>query len=162
MKREIFTLGLSSEKLLSQGGFAVNNTSRANITYQIDWNALFQGRENEYEKCYVRGALISNNMAQTSLDDVTGYLGVVGLSDTHRAGLNATYICLLNPDNSSATGTTGFYYYNGSLQQPYGSEINIPKNISQIQVQFLSETGNLLTIAIAQYFLVLQFELVKE
>jgi hypothetical protein len=162
MKTEIFTLGLYSEKTIGQGGFVVNNTARANITYQIDFNALFQGRENNYSKCRVRGTITTNNMAQTALDNTTGYIGVVGFSDTHRLGLNATYIMMLDPTNSNVTGTTGFYYFNGSAQQPYGSEINIPKNTTQIQVQFLAEDGNLLSIAIAQYFLMLQFELFND
>ena len=39
--REVFTLLLNSTKLISDGGFMLDNSNNADVKYQVNFDALF-------------------------------------------------------------------------------------------------------------------------
>lgn len=160
---ETFTLALTSDKSVQNGGFMINDSDKYNIQYQVNFDALFQGKNREYSKAQVRIQFISNLiLANTSYSSTLGSLQLTGLTSVNSLGANGLYLSIYYPTNGNMTGLSGGPYYNiSTLSFKNGTQVaTIPTGIREFNVLFttiggLKQTG----IAPPNYRMVLQFEL---
>jgi hypothetical protein len=164
---EIFTLILNTAVPISAGGFFISSTStKANSTFQVDFDALFQGRGHLYKKCRVKPYFISNSQANSTIssniNEVLGVVNLIGLSSTHNLGINGIMICTTFPRSTGIVGQANSHYLvNNWLTNIYGSEIQVPTSKQNIGIQFIKNDGSLM-ISIPDYLLTLQFELFEK
>jgi hypothetical protein len=160
--REYYGLLLQNQLSVSQGGFCLDTTSNANAIFQVNFDALFQGRGNLFNKCQVRGRLVSDGLGETPVQNALGFVSIIGLPSSS-FGTNGTYILPLNPSPQTDAGDleqTGYYFSNSSMSNRNGTQVSIPTGIRQIQVQFRSVAGSLHVAGnIPDYSLYLEFEL---
>ena len=166
---ETFTLALISDKAVSDGGFMVNNSNLYNIKYQVDFDALFQGKNREYSKAQVRVQLITNtfNTNTTSFAKVIGGISLTGLTATNSLGTTGLFLTTYYPTNGTMTGLTngGAYLNISTLSFRNGTQVNtIPTGVREFNVQF-SSVGGTTQIKLPgendmpNYRMILQFEL---
>jgi hypothetical protein len=164
---EIFTLNLNTNVSISAGGFFISSTStKANSTFQVDFDALFQGRGHLYKKCRVKANLISNSQANSTIsstiNEVLGVINLIGLSSTHNLGINGILIGTTFPRSTGVTGTANSHYLvNNWFTNIYGAEIQVPTSKQNIGIQFIKNDGTLM-ISVPDYLLTLQFELFEK
>lgn len=162
MEREIFSLALTSDTTLPNGGFVLDNTNRSNVLYQVDFDSLFNGRNKMYKNCQVRCQIISTASTTTTIDTVSGALILQGLGSGNSLGINGYQLANMSPTNSNVSGTlTGFFYTVSTLAAANGTQITqVPEGVRQFRIVFNSVAGTLqATASMPSYRLVLQFEL---
>jgi hypothetical protein len=160
--KEVFTLILSNQLDLTINGFALNATNKASVVYQVDFNALFNGKDKMYNKCQLRMALMTNNLAASSIALATGSILITGLASGNNLGTNGLFVANYTPANANASGSsTGYYLPTNALLNTNGTQMNqIPTGIRQFNVNFVNLSGALQPSAnIPDYRMVLQFEL---
>ena len=162
MSKEIFSLALTSEILVSDGGFALDTANNSNILYQVDFDSLFNNRNKIYSICQVRCHLISTASTTSTIDAVSGSLILQGLGSGNTLGLNGIQLANMFPTNSSVSGTlTGFFYIINTLNSVNGSQVTqVPEGVRQFRIVYNSVAGTLQpNTSMPNYRLVLQFEL---
>lgn len=163
MSKEVFTLNLISELSEANGGFMIDSTNNSNILYEVDFDALFNGKNKFYSKCQLRGSLISNGRGPGDLSDSTGFIILVGLGSINSLGINGIHVCTTYPINKSEAGLSqfvGYSYAASTIQNPNGTQILIPNGIRQFRIQYYDPIQELLFNAnMPNYSLILQFEL---
>jgi hypothetical protein len=161
--KEVFTLILSNQLDLTTNGFALNATNKASVLYQVDFGALFNGKDKMYKKCQLRMALMTNNLSASSIALSTGSILITGLASGNDLGVNGLFVANYAPSNATASGSgsTGYYLPTNTLLNTNGTQMNqIPTGIRQFNVNFLNLSGALQPTAnIPDYRMVLQFEL---
>lgn len=139
MKKEVFTLTLTSS-----GRFMRDNSLNTRILYEVDFDALFQGRDVYYDSCAVRAEYQTNNNGTpaVALGTTTGYLTLEGLASNASLGMNGIYLVGLNPRNSNITNfSVGYYYFVSSLANANGTPMAIPKGVRQFYLTSRNEDG---------------------
>lgn len=160
--KEYFGLLLQNQLSISDGGFCLDTTSNANAVYQVDFDALFQGRGKLYNKAQVRARLISDGEGQTPIENAIGTLSILGLPSVG-LGTQGTYIMGLTPSPQTDAGdttATGYYYNLSSMNNKNGTQVGVPSGIQVIRVQCRSVLGTILAPGnMPDYSLYLEFEL---
>lgn len=162
MAKEIFSLALTSDLSLQNGGFVLDSTNRSNVLYQVDFDSLFNNRNKIYSKCQVRCHLISTASTTSSIDSVSGSLILQGLGSGNTLGINGIQLANMSPTNSNVSGTlTGFFYTVSTLATANGSQVTqVPEGVRQFRIVYNSVAGTVqATASMPSYRLVLQFEL---
>lgn len=159
---QVFSLVLSSDVSVSSGGFMIDNTSRANIKYQVNFDALFEGVDRKYSKCQVRAQILAQNVTSSAINNATGMLILSGLGQGNSLGVQGIQLLTMVPSAASASGvSTGYYYNVNSLVQSNGQQMTqIPKGTQNFSVIFMSIADTVQASAnIGTYKLLIQFEL---
>lgn len=162
MSNQVFTLVLSSDVSVSNGGFMIDNTSRANVKYQVNFDSLFENVDKKYSKCQIRAQILSQNVASSAINNATGMLILSGLGQGNSLGINGMQLLTMSPSGAGASGvSTGYFYNVNSLVQTNGQQMTqIPKGTQNFAVQFMSIVDTLQASAnIGAYKLLIQFEL---
>jgi hypothetical protein len=160
--KEVFTLILCNQLDFTTNGFAVNATNKASVLYQVDFGALFNGKDKMYNKCQLRASLMTNNVAAAGLSLATGSIIITGLASGNDLGTNGLFITNYTPSNANASGSsTGYYLPTNALLNTNGTQMNqVPSGIRQFNVNFVNLNGALQPTAnVPDYRMVLQFEL---
>jgi hypothetical protein len=158
MKKEVFTI-----ILFSSGRFVVDATVNTRILYEVDFDALFQGRDVYYDSCAVRAEYQTNNNGSPaiSIGQSTGYLTIEGLASNASLGIEGVYLLSLIPTNSNITNfSVGYFYNNTSLQNINGTPMAIPKGVRRFYITSRADSGAIMPAmtGVGQMTL-LQFEL---
>ena len=160
---QIFTLVLSSDVAISDGGFVLDSTNNCNTRYLVNFDSLFQGENRRYSKCMLRSQLISQNVASSAINNATGLLTLQGLGSANSLGINGLFLGVMVPAGAGASGVSTGYYYNGSGTIPFPNGVQvtqIPTGIRDFYVVFTSIADTIqLNANLGNYKLVLQFEL---
>lgn len=157
--REVFTLVLDSDEAYFD--------QYSGARYEVNFDALFQGREKFYKRCAVRGNWITDRILETQLGNVVGFLEISGLLSGHLHGDSAYPLLILYPSPSmNFTGNpTQNIYETGtgelnSLENEHGIQtMSVPSGVRRFFVQETSVANNSISEYMAGYKLVLQFEL---
>lgn len=160
---EVFILLLNSEKTIQNGGFVLNSDTNADVLYQIDFNALFQGKNFEYKYAQLRGQIVSEKVGVSPLPNAIGFISIVGFAQKNTLGTTAAPVVFSTLPSLDTVGGNG-YYFPGFRSTLFGYEAyelcTIPQGIQNIRVQFTSLTDAIQASGnIGNYNLVLQFEL---
>ena len=161
---EVFTLLLNSEKTIQQGGFVLDSTTNSDVQYQIDFDALFQGKNLEYKYAQLRGAIITEKVGVSPLPNTIGFISVVGFAQKNTLGTTSAPVVFSTlPSTDNFGGVNGYYFpgFRSTLFTYEAYELcTIPQGIQNIRVQFTSLTDAIQAGGtIGNYNLVLQFEL---
>jgi hypothetical protein len=163
--REVFTLLLNSTKLISNGGFVLDNSNNANVKFQVNFDALFQNRDKLYKRCQLRGQMVSLLVPPSQSIGAFGYLELQQLGTKNTLGLVALpvsqYISLgrlASSDSVFGHANNPFYNYLENLE---GIELDeIPVGGKNFSIQYKNVLGNIQSGSdIGLYTLLLQFEL---
>ena len=160
--KEVFTIILCNQLDLTTNGFAVNATNKASVLYQVDFGALFNGKDKMYSKCQLRISLMTNNLASANLSLASGSIMITGLASGNDLGTNGLFVANYTPSNANASGSsTGYYLPTNGLTTTTGTQMNqIPSGVRQFNVNFVNLNGALQPTAnVPDYRMVLQFEL---
>jgi len=163
--REAFTLLLLSTKSVSQGGFMLDNSSDSNTQYQVNFDALFQGRDKLYKRCNLRAQMISMLVPPSSSINSMGYLEIQRLGTKNTLGLIALPITQYISLGRLASSDTVFGHSNNPqynyLENIDGVELDeIPVGSRNFAIQYKNVLGNIQPSAdIGDYSMLLQFEL---
>lgn len=163
--REAFTLLLSSTKSITDGGFMLDNTNKANVKYQVNFDALFQNRDKLYKRCQVRGQMISMLVPPSSSINSMGYFELQELGTKNTLGLVSLPITQYISLGRLASGD-GVFGHSNNPQYNYldnleGIELDeIPVGGKNFSIQYKNVLDNIQPDAdIGDYTLLLQFEL---
>lgn len=161
---QVFTLVLSSDVLIADGGFALDTVNNCNVKYQVNFDALFQGENRKYSKCTLRAQLISQNAVTSAINNTTGLLVLQGLGSGNSLGVNGLFLATMAPVSATVSGgTASGYYYNGvgTIPYPVSTQVTqIPTGVRDFSVVFTSIAGAIQANAnLPNYKLILQFEL---
>lgn len=161
--KEVFTLVLCNQLTIDGGtGFALNTSNKASISYQVNFDALFNGKQKLYKKCQVRTAIISSFVAATALPNAIGSVSAVGLASGNDLGTNGLFLMNYIPSNANASGSsTGYYFNTNVLTNLNGTQMSqVPRGVQTFSINFTNISGALqATGNVPDYRLNLQFEL---
>lgn len=161
--KEVFTLLLGNQLTLSTGtGFALNNTNRAAVQYQVNFDSLFNGKNKLYKKCQVRTSIITDNVAVATLDKASGSIFATGLVSGNDLGTNGLFLMNYYPSNSNVSGSSTGYYLNKTVfNNANGTQMNaVPSGVQTFTVRFTNISSALQATAnVPDYRIALQFEL---
>lgn len=159
---EVYGLLLSNSLTPNSGGFRISpDSNKASATYQIDFDALFQGRGHLFNKAQIRGQFITNSITYVDIATATGTVSIVGLANND-LGNHGAYICPLFPEypKFGSPDASGIYFNVSTLDNVQGTVVSVPSGVRPIQVALRSVIGALLPNGdIPDYNLYLQFEL---
>lgn len=164
--KEVFTLLLISSR---DGTVDPNNS--ASVSYMVNFDSLFQGREKLYKRCIVRSNWTTGGITATTVNNTVGVLEIQGLFSGNLLGDSSHPLLFIYPFNSASAGTGGFYFQTTSnfntvplmgLNTAVGVETTIPSGIRRFLINELSVVGNSLSTYTTDYSVIIQFELYNE
>lgn len=161
--KEVFTLLLNSTKSIEQGGFMLDDSYNANVKFQVNFDALFQKRNELYKRCQIRAQMISMLVPPSQSIACFGFLDLMGLGTKNTLGCISLpisqYIALgrlASSDSVFGHSNNPFYNY---LENYEGIELDeIPLGGKNFSIQFKNVLGNV-SGDVGDYTLLLQFEL---
>jgi len=140
----------------------LNNTDKANVTWQVDFDSLFNRENYNYKNCRLRYKLVSDPATNTSHINNKGVLAINGLSSRYTSK-NTPYLVL---DNLIPVASSTHGWFDITTMAEVGVDIVVPYGLSTINPQLWDNgfgsttTGNaVLQTFTANYTLVLSFEL---
>ena len=164
----IFTLWLSTQITTPSSNYVVpiNKTNLANVSWRVDFNNLFKGKQNDYKFCRVRYFLIGETFAASTpaSNDWTNYTGYLALSlpNTFQGDTtNGTILGLTSPTDCPITGT-GIHCMLSTTMSDYGVDIITPTGVQQMNVMLMSWVNNQPIATMQNYSLQLSFELYNQ
>jgi len=165
MYMPVFTLWLSTHITTPASNYVVpvNKSNLANVSWRVDFDNLFKGKQNEYNFCRVRFTVIgdlfaASSPASTDWSNYTGYLSI-SLPTSFQADIvNGTILGLIYPEDSPVTGT-GVHCILNSTMGNIGADLIIPSGVQQMNVAFMSWLTNQPIATMQNYSLLLAFEL---
>lgn len=144
----------------------INNSNYANTVFQINWDALFRSNNYKYKTCRVRAQIITDRNPPYAIGLTTGYLVMRGPTSNFNMGPGidgAVYLAPLYPTPSTDSDgvTTGYIYKTSTLDNKHGSQMNMPKGIQTVNIQFMEDEGDLMAASYvpSSWGVFLQFEL---
>ena len=161
----VFTLWLSTQITSPTSSYVVpiDKSNLANVSWRVDFDNLFKGKEKEYKFCRVRFNLIGETFAAATppSSDWTNYCGYlsVSLPSSFQSDIvNGTILGLIYPQDCPITGTSVHCMFNNTMTD-IGSDINIPTGVQQMNVALMSWITNQPITTMQQYSLMLAFDL---
>lgn len=165
--KEVFTLFLRETD-----GYV----SDARVIFEVNYDALFNGRDKLYRKCQVRGNWMTTGITATQINNLVGVLELQGCLSGYLLGdSNYPLLCIIPlPTSDSGGGIDGENIYASyhtsytgvlpimnSLNQKDGLQTtNIPSGIQRITLNQTSVADNLLIgYTPGNFVTILQFEL---
>jgi hypothetical protein len=138
------------------------------VTYQVNWDALFQGKNKLYKNCFIRTRLSgASNISKDTVGNSAGVLSVVGLGYNKSVSEDINGLVLAPVSylaSSSYSSDTGVYLDINTLPSDDGGcpQITPPQGITNISILFTEDaTGNPMPVArLSNYVLTLSFKLV--
>jgi len=160
-----FTLWLSTLITSPTSNYVVpiDKSNLSNVSWRIDFDNLFKGRQKDYKYCRVRFFLMGETFtaAVTPANDWTNYCGYLTFStpsNFQSDTTNGTILGLTYPQDCPITGT-GVHCMFSSTMSEAGIDINIPLGVQQVNVQLISWITNQFISTMQNYSLLLNFEL---
>ena len=160
-----FTLWLSTLITSPTSNYVVpiDKTNLSNVSWRIDFDNLFKGKQKDYKFCRVRYFLMGESFAaatpaSSDWTNYSGYLTFSTPSSFQSDTTNGTILGLTYPQDCPITGT-GVHCMLSSTMSEAGIDINIPSGVSQVNVQLISWTTNQVISTMQNYSLLLNFEL---
>ena len=160
--REVFTLYLHSN---STRGYVLDNNELGAVTYQVNWDNLFQRRNLLYKSCYVRMRLQGKtDIAKSSVTNATGIVSLIGISSNRTSGneIPGLIIAPLTFSNSNALSTveTGYYLNTSTTDCLSPAQTSPPQGQTPFTVFMAQEDGSMMVSAnLSAYSITLFFEL---
>jgi hypothetical protein len=170
--KQIFTLYLNSNT-----GFSgvVSNGNYANVTWNVDWDSLFNRENYNYKKCAVRFRMVGeNDPATVQTNDHTLGVLVANFGQSY-TGKNTAYTVLAPIDivrtasyASSTWTNTGIMIDIETMTHANPQQIDMPKGLNALNLQMwkdgfavMSDANNVFIAnsSTIQYYVIFQFEL---
>jgi hypothetical protein len=140
----------------------LTTTNQNQITWQIDWDALFKGENKRYKRCNVRLKLNSESWTAGG-SDWESYNGVLTCSLASNSVAQTTFgtpLAIVSPEDCPTTGTTTHCYQVNTLGHVFGTDVIVPTGNSYFTLSWYKQTFlELLAVPIYDYQVLLQFEL---
>jgi hypothetical protein len=140
----------------------ISNGDKANVSWQVDFDSLFNRENYNYKNCRLRYKLVSDPATNTTHINNKGVLVVSGLSSRYTSK-NTSGLVL---DNIIPFESTMHGWFDITTMSDVGVDITVPYGLSIINPQLWDSgfgsttTGNtVLQTFTAHYTLVLSFEL---
>jgi hypothetical protein len=141
----------------------LNNTSLANVSWQVDWDSLFRGWNKKYKRCNVKLKLQTQSWTANANDweTFTGVLVCNLPSDTGSSTNWGTALSLYSPEDCPTTGTSTHCITINTFGHQQGVDILIPQANSIFTLTWLKPNGSLAITAqaLTDYQVLIQFEL---
>lgn len=172
--KKIYTLYLNSNT-----GFRglISNADYANVSWNVDWDSLFNRENYNYKYCNVRFRMVGE--INTSIQSNNQTLGVITANfGQNYTGKNVPYVVLapidLKPVSSYATGAPPTYTPVGNMidvetmTHALGQQIDMPYGLKSFNIQLwkdalgcANDANNVLidSSSTHQYYIIFQFEL---
>lgn len=151
----------------SSASYVSNGPTYGNVQYQVDWDAVFNGLNKKYNKCYVRVHLSgTGNIAKDGVANSTGFLSLVGLGSSYGfspdsyPGLIISDIQFNNSSQISAA-ETGYYINIDTRGQKIAPMCPTPKGtMSNFVVRLFQENNTIMSNTnLSPYVITIIFEL---
>jgi hypothetical protein len=139
-----------------------DKTNLANVSWNINWNAVFPTSVNATRlinnnaKCKVRVNFVSDVNANVLWATNKGTLRINGISSISQYSLGSGLVIGITKPQANPAGTT--YYLECDTTQTVGQEVNIPTQ-SSFSISLLQSDGITLQTNIQEYEIILHFEL---
>lgn len=168
LPRKVYSLYLNTNT-----GFPnlFDNTSTANVKWNVDWDSLFSRENYKYKNCMLRVRLVGENNATQETSNTSGVL--VGNFGQSYTGKNVSNVVIAPIDlvraNIYAAGvwTNAQAYIDiNTMTDAHGLQIDVPYGFSMLNLQMwrngyasVGDVENLLVTNAVPYYVILQFEL---
>ncbi len=143
----------------------LDQSNRGNVTWQINFRALFGNDFRRFKRCSVRAHLISKNWAPASNNDTVAYSGVLTMSlpSTFSAStVRGIPLMLVNPILTTAFDANQAYYNVSTMDNAHGVDINMPSDNQYFNLQFVNIDTFATMTNTPDYQILLQFELSEQ
>jgi hypothetical protein len=140
----------------------LDQSNRGNVTWQINFRALFGNDFRRFKRCSVRAELISKVWSPADNNDTVAYSGVLTMSlpSTYSAStVRGIPLMLVSPMYATAADANRAYYHVSTMDNAHGVDINMPSDNQYFNLQFVNiDTFQTMTNT-PDYQILLQFEL---
>jgi len=140
----------------------LTTTNQNQVTWQINWDSLFQGENKKYKRCNVRFKLNSQSWTAGGTDWDT-YNGVLTCNLASNATGDTTFgtpLAIFSPEDAPTTGTSVHVIQMNTLNHQFGTEVQVPTGNSFFTISWYKQTFlELMAVPIYDYQILLQFEL---
>lgn len=139
----------------------INNTDKANVSWLIDYDVLFNRENYKYENCRLRYRFFSHPGTIANISHVTnnGVLVANGLNSRH-VSKNTSALVL---DNVTPTTSSSHGWFQISSMDEVGLDIIVPYGLSSLNIQLWDGAFGAPTSVLqnfpTDYTLILAFEL---
>lgn len=156
---ETYTLQLSSGTGNPAASLARNlpYANINNVTWRVDYDNLFKGRQSLFEFCRVRFQLINGGGTYTT-DGQQGYISASLPTSFNAQTTNGCILGLVTPKLNPISLTDGVFIVNG--QNDIGVDINHEQltGVQPLNIQWIKTDGSLITGLANAYIMELMFE----
>jgi hypothetical protein len=156
----VFTLYLNTSDAFPN---LYSNADKSNATWLVNWESLFDGENDKYNKCRVRVSLISTQSASITDAASKGVL-VANFGSRYSSGI--TRDMPLGLINVYASTTAGQPYFALDTLESAGANINVPKGTTYLNLGLYKQSfgangsaNNVLTGVNVDYQVFFTFEL---
>lgn len=147
----------------------VNNTNIANVSWNVNWDALFNNQQHLYKFCKVRYHFVTKAKLDTSLwDTYLGYLSCNLASNFNASSSSGTVLGLLNYNfrvgyNTISGAETEYSIFDVNTFNTAGINVNIPSGVSVLNIQMMNDDSySFFNLHQEHYQILFQFELYNE
>lgn len=160
---EIYTLNLMTTTSATKDNsyiYPIENSNLSNVTWLVDFDNLFKGRQQYFKYCRTRYYLQSlNNTAGYTWNDNLGYISVNLATDFNAETTNGTILGLIYARSSQMTGFVS-PVYSVDAKNDIGVDINISQltGIQTFNIKIVEANGDLVAFGTNNYTIELTFE----
>jgi hypothetical protein len=134
-------------------------TNTNNITWRVNYDDLFNGRQELFEFCRVRYQLVNGSITGLTLNDNQGYISANFPTDFNAQTTNGCILGIIAcQENPIVAGTPGVFIVEG--QNDIGVDINHKQltGVQPLNIQWINSSGNPMNIFTQNYSIELMFE----
>lgn len=170
MKSTSYTLYLTTNSIPENLYVSpINNANLANVSWNVNWDGLFNNTQNQYKFCRLRYHFVSQFKPDATIwDNYLGYLSCNLASDFNATTTNGTILGLLYYQfriryNTLTGAVLNCAEFDLNTFDTLGININIPTGVSIFNIQMLNDDSfNPFIQQTQNYQILLQFELYNE
>jgi len=133
-------------------------TNKNNVTWRVNYDQLFNGRQELFEFCRVRFQLVEGSNVGSTLNQNQGYISASFSTDFNAQTTNGCILGLIVAQENTIGGTDGVFIANG--QNDVGVDINHKQliGVQPLTIQWINSSGDGMSGITQDYSLEIMFE----